>query len=109
MIDAGVHLPVLTRAPELLEFVQADYPPVAAPLPLATLKGELIVRGSRTRLPGGTVRCDNLPDAGEAISDDDGFFSLTFPAGMCKVNVSAGGFHTFVTDEELEPNEIREV
>lgn len=25
-IDAGVHVPVLTKAPELLEFVQADYP-----------------------------------------------------------------------------------
>lgn len=188
--DAGVHVPVLTRPPALLEFVTADYPaeatdagysasvklritvaadgsvsdatvlerkgfgfdeaataavkrfrfspaeidgvpaPVqleyvyhfvlqvpdagAAPLiepptPTATLKGELIIRGSRTRLPGGTVRCDNLPDAGESISDDDGRFSITFPAGLCKVNASAGGFHPFLTDEELEPNETREV
>lgn len=29
LVDAGVHIPVLTKAPELLEFVQADYPPEA--------------------------------------------------------------------------------
>lgn len=191
--DAGVHIPVLTKPPELLEFAQADYPPeataagvqasvklrvtiaadgsvseasvvepvgygfdeaavaalkrfrfspaeidnVPAPVqieyvyhfvlqvpdagapepdagvvpsgPMATLKGELIVRGSRTRLPAGTVRCDNNPDAGEAMSDDEGRFSFTVPAGLCNVVVTAGGFHPFRTEEELEPNEIREV
>jgi TonB family protein len=191
--DAGVHIPVLTRPPALLEFVQADYPPEATdagvgasvklkvtvaadgsvsdaevvtpagfgfdeaaltavkrfrfspaevdnvpaavqleyvynfvlqipdagvpavdagvepPHPTATLKGTLLVRGSRTRLPGGTVRCENLPEAGEAISDDEGRFSLTVPAGVCKVNVSAGGFHPFKTEEDLEAGEVREV
>ncbi len=188
--DAGVHVPKLTKTPELLEFIQADYPPeatkaqvsaavrmrvtiaadgsvsdaavvepqgygfdeaavaamkrfrfspaeiddvpspvqieyvynfvLAVPdagteidagpqVPMATLKGELIVRGSRTRLPGGTVRCENNPDAGEAISDDEGQFSFTLPSGLCNVNVSAGGYHPFKTDEDLEPNEIREV
>lgn len=29
-VDAGVHVPQLTRAPELLEFVEADYPAEAA-------------------------------------------------------------------------------
>ncbi len=28
-VDAGVHIPVLTKVPELLEFVQAEYPPEA--------------------------------------------------------------------------------
>jgi len=78
-------------------------------VPTATLKGELIIRGSRTRLPGGTVRCENNADAGEAISDDEGRFSFTLPAGLCNVNVSAGGFHPFRTDEDLPPDEIREV
>lgn len=192
VIDAGVHIPVLTKPPELLQFVQADYPPeataeglsamvklrvtiaadgsvmeatvpepvghgfdeaavaalqrfrfspaeidnVPAPVqieyiyhftlavpdagtpvedagppqgPMATLTGELIVRGSRTRLPAGTIRCDNLPDAGEAISGDDGKFTFTIPAGLCKVVVSAGGYHNFNTEEDLEPNETREV
>ncbi|MBK7860678.1 MAG: TonB family protein [Archangiaceae bacterium] len=191
--DAGVHVPVLTKAPALLEFVQADYPPeatdagvaaavhlkvtlgadgsvtdaevtqpvgfgfdeaaaqavrrfrfspaeidnvpaavqleyvynfvlqvpdagtpdpdagVAIKVPTATLKGTLIVRGSRTRLPGGIVRCENLPDAGDTTADDDGQFSFTVPAGECKVVVSAGGYHPFHTDETLEPDEIREV
>src|SRR4051812_24953402 len=30
LVDAGVHVPVLTRPPTLLQFVQADYPPEAA-------------------------------------------------------------------------------
>lgn len=29
LVDAGVHIPVLTRPPELLEFAQAAYPPAA--------------------------------------------------------------------------------
>jgi TonB family protein len=29
VVDAGVHVPVLTKAPELVEFVTADYPPEA--------------------------------------------------------------------------------
>lgn len=29
-VDGGVHIPVLTKPPALLEFVQADYPPEAA-------------------------------------------------------------------------------
>ncbi|MEW6434665.1 MAG: TonB family protein [Myxococcota bacterium] len=29
LVDAGVHIPVLTKAPELLEFIEADYPPEA--------------------------------------------------------------------------------
>jgi len=35
VVDAGVHIPVLTKAPELLEFVQADYPPEAKARDLA--------------------------------------------------------------------------
>src|SRR5690606_25700593 len=38
--------------------VTADAGEAAPAGPTATLKGELIVRGSRTRLPAGTVRCD---------------------------------------------------
>jgi TonB family protein len=193
LVDAGVHVPVLTKAPKLLEFVQADYPPEAAktglgadvrlivtidkdgnvpdakvkdpqgngfdeaaidavkrfkfspaeiddvpaavqieyvyhfrmevpdagapapdsgvepPPKLATLKGELIVRGNRSHIPAGSVRCDNLPDAGEVYSDDKGVFSITFPAGFCRVIASANGFHNFETDETLEPDEIRSV
>src|SRR5438309_2021345 len=29
MKDAGIHIPVLTKAPELLQFVPAEYPPEA--------------------------------------------------------------------------------
>lgn len=29
LVDAGVHIPVLTRPPELVEFAQAAYPPDA--------------------------------------------------------------------------------
>ncbi len=188
-VDAGVHVPVLTRPPELLHFVQAGFPPEAeaagltgevtlkvtlsadgsvdqaevsvpaghgfdeaavaavrqfrfrpaevdgqpapvqieylyhftlAPPPAsdagtpgleksATLKGQLIARGSRTRIPGATVRCGDDADSPEAISDDDGQFSLSVQPGKCAVRVIAQGYQLFRTEEVLEPGQTTEV
>jgi TonB family protein len=186
-VDGGVHIPVLTRAPELTQFVQADYPAgamdggltadvallvtigadgtvseatvktpagggfdeaalaavrafrfsaaevdnVPAPVTIeyvyhftlsapeppkeppppapAVLKGQLIARGSRNRVAGGTVRCGDALDAAEATSDADGLFSLEVPAGECKVRVTASGFNLFQTVENLHVAETTEV
>ncbi len=186
-VDGGVHQPVLTRAPELLGFVQADYPPGAAeagktasvkmavtidvegavsdvsvvepvgegfdeaavtavkrfrfspaevdgvPAPVtieyvyhftlaapppseappaparAVLKGQLLERGSRGWVEGGTVRCGEAADAPEATSDAEGRFTLDVPAGTCQVRALAQGFRLFHTDESLEAGETREV
>lgn len=193
--DAGVHVPVLTKAPELLQFVKADYPPDAtaqgiegkvrlavtidaegnvadvqviegagygfdeaavaavrqfrfspaevdhvpspvqieyvyhfvlevrdagtpeltdggvaeAPLETAILEGEVIARGSRTRVPAATVRCGIDENATEATTDADGRFSLQVPAGTCEVKVYASGFRLFETKEALQANSRLEV
>ena len=194
-VDAGVHVPVLTKAPELLEFVQADYPPDAAaagkvaevrllvtiaedgavaeatvpepvgdgfdeaavaavkrfrfspaevdfkpspvqieyvyhfvlqppdagltadagveespPPALATLKGRLVQRGTRTRIEGGIVRCENLGVEGpEALSDAEGNFSLQIPAGPCNVKVAVSEYEPYDTEETLKEGETLEV
>ena len=191
LVDAGVHVPVLTKEPALLQGVEAEYPPeaeragleavvvltvtlgadgsvteaavtqpmgngfdeaavtamkqyrftpaevdgVPAPIqmlyqvrfvlavpdagtpaaggemaiPRATLKGTLVARGSRTRVPNGTVQCVDQPDAGEALSDDKGLFSLRVAAGHCKSVAQAAGFETFNAEETLAADETTEV
>lgn len=196
--DAGVHIPVLTKPPALLQFVSATYPPeaqaagltasvrlhvtiaadgsvadaqvlepvghgfdeaaldalkrfrfspaevdgVPAPVQIeyvyhftlappepdagapavsmgstdagvatapSTLSGQLLARGSRTRIEGAQVRCGDDPDAAEALSDGDGRFSLPTFAGPCDVKVIANGFELFQTREELAPDGVLEV
>ncbi|WAM27342.1 TonB-dependent receptor [Myxococcus sp. NMCA1] len=77
--------------------------------PKATLTGQLISRGSRSRVPNATVRCGDDPDAPEVMSDEDGRFTLEVPAGTCEVRVVATGFQLYQTKEELKPNETTEV
>lgn len=187
-VDGGVHVPVLTKAPELLEFVAADYPEeatqqgltaevrlmitigpdgtvtdavvpepvghgfdeaaqaavrqfkfspaevdgVPSPVvieyiyhftlsvpdagtalpelpPKAVLQGQVIARGSRTRVNAATVRCSDAPEAPEALSGEDGRFRLEVPAGTCDVKVVANGFHLFESKEELLPGQTTEV
>lgn len=186
-VDAGVHVPVLTKAPELLHFVEAAYPEDArkagvngtvkfqltvdaegkvgeakvleslghgldeaaleavyqfvfspaevdnvpsavqleyayhftlkeepapekpAPPAPATLSGQLLARGSRSRVEAGTVRCGDEAESPEAVSDAQGNFVLIVPAGPCHVKVVANGYKLFKTDEALEPGEKREV
>ncbi|HYX91716.1 MAG TPA: TonB family protein [Myxococcaceae bacterium] len=184
-VDAGVAQPVLTKAPALLEFVEASYPPDAAALGLtasvrmritigadgrvenaeiaepaghgfdeaaleavrrfrfspaeidgapaavqieyvyhfvlatrppdagtttavpvskpATLAGEIVARGSRTRISGASIRCGDDADAPEAVTDGAGRFSLEVPSGSCDVRVVANGYLLFHTREELPP------
>jgi TonB family protein len=188
-VDAGVHTPVLTKAPELIRFVEAVYPTEAAqagktasvemlvtidekgavsdvqvttpvgdgfdeaalaavrqfqfspaevdgvpapiqiqyvynfvlqppkveesapppPPPQATLTGQLLARGSRSRVGGATVRCGDDPEAPEALSDEEGRFTLKVTPGTCDVRVVANDFHLFTTKEQLAPNETTEV
>ncbi|MEW5742432.1 MAG: TonB family protein [Myxococcota bacterium] len=196
VIDAGVHIPVLTKAPELLEFIPADYPPDAkaqgltasvrllvtidetgavadavvpepvgngfddaaiaavkrfrfspaevdfkpAPVQIeyvyhfvlqapepdagtlepeldagvaprkrdAKLTGRTLVRGSRSFVPDALVLCDEDPE-NVATSDAEGRFTLELPSGACHLRVVAAGYFVFQTDEELVPNETREV
>lgn len=195
LVDAGVHQPVMTRAPELLEFVPAQYPPeaqaqgltasvkmavtigvegaatdvqvlepaghgfdeaavaavrqfrfspaevdgvpapvqieyvyhftleapvdagvadtadagVPAPPPTSTLTGEVVARGSRKRVPAATVRCGDDPEAPEALSDEQGRFTLVTPAGTCPVKIVANGYQLYETTEELAPKGTLEV
>ncbi|QRK04200.1 TonB family protein [Archangium violaceum] len=188
-VDAGVHTPVLTKAPELIHFVEAVYPPEAAaigktasvemlvtidekgavsdaqvvspvgdgfdeaalaavrqfqfspaevdgapapiqiqyvynfvlqppkpeesapppPPPQATLTGQLLERGSRSRVGGATVRCGDDPEASEALSDEEGRFTLKVVPGVCDVRVVANDYHLYTTQETLAPNETTEV
>lgn len=93
----------------VLTVIDAGVPDAGVELPRATLKGTLVSRGSRTRIPSGTVTCLNQPDAGEAVSDELGFFSLRAYAGPCAAHVEASGFEAFNTEETLAPNEATEV
>jgi TonB family protein len=188
-LDAGMHQPVLTKAPELVQFVEAAYPPEAlaegisasvrlritiaadgsvasaevadpaghgfdeaaleavrrfrfspaevdgAPAPVqieyvyhfalrtqvpdagsevpppapATLAGEIVARGSRTRIAAATVRCGDEADAPEATTDERGRFSLVVPAGPCEVRVVANGYRLYQTREQLAPGARLEV
>ncbi len=197
--DAGVHVPVLTKAPELLQFVQAPYPaeaqqqglqaqvrllvtisetgsvadaqviesvghgfdeaaldavrqfvfspaevdgvpapvqveyvyhfvlapPEAAPspdggtaaeaeaavteVPTGILKGEVVARGSRRRVPAATVRCGDSEDAEESVTDDEGRFELRAPAGPCAIRVIAPNFEAYRTTEDIPANGSVEV
>ncbi len=102
-------------APVTLEYVyhftlaEAPQPKVAPPPPQATLKGQLLARGSRNRVPSATVRCGDDADAPEALSDEDGRFLLKVAPGVCRVKVVANGFRLFETSETLAPGETTEV
>jgi len=80
----------------------------AAARPTAKLIGAIIARGSRNRVPGAFVGCDNWPGI-EAYTDEAGHFELQFPAGECEVRVAAADFNVFQTKEVLEPGEVKEV
>ncbi|WP_240359090.1 TonB family protein [Pyxidicoccus trucidator] len=77
--------------------------------PKATLTGQLISRGSRSRVAGATVRCGDDPEAPEATSDADGRFTLEVPPGECAVRVVASGYQLYQTKEQLKENETTEV
>jgi TonB family protein len=77
--------------------------------PKATLTGQLISRGSRSRVAGATVRCGDDPEAPEALSDEQGRFTLEVPPGECAVRVVASGYQLYQTKEQLEENETTEV
>jgi TonB family protein len=79
----------------------------APPAP-AQLQGVIIARGSRSRVTGAYVACDNRPGP-EAYSDEDGHFELTIPSGECAVRVAAADFNLFQTTEVLEAGELKEV
>ncbi len=81
----------------------------AAAAPKATLTGQLISRGSRSRVAGATVRCGDDPEAPEALSDADGRFTLEVPPGECEVRVVASGHQLYQTKEPLKENETTEV
>ncbi|WP_244224799.1 TonB family protein [Corallococcus sicarius] len=106
-------------APVQVEYVYhftLNAPPQEAPAPgqvqeapKATLTGQLISRGSRSRVAGATVRCGDDPEAPEATSDADGRFTLEVPPGECAVRVVAQGFQLYQTKEQLKENETTEV
>ncbi|MBS1151935.1 MAG: TonB family protein [Myxococcaceae bacterium] len=80
------------------------------PPPRAHLKGQLLARGSRSRIEGATVRCMNESAGnGEAISDAEGLFDLELNAGDCEVKVIGNEYEPFKTLETLAPNETAEV
>jgi len=73
-------------------------------------KARLIIRGKTVRISRRASCAARTAGRGaRAESDDNGFFSLTFPAGLCNVVGSANGYHKFTTDETLEPTEVRSV
>ncbi|MCA3011365.1 MAG: TonB family protein [Myxococcaceae bacterium] len=74
----------------------------------ARLKGQVLVRGSRSRVVGGMVRCEQYAER-EAITDDEGLFDLELPPGLCSVRVTGPETEVFKTDEALEPGETKEV
>ncbi|NRD62079.1 TonB family protein [Corallococcus exiguus] len=106
-------------APVQVEYIYhftLNAPPEEAPGPdqapvarKATIKGQLISRGSRSRVAGATVRCGDDPEAPEALSDADGRFSLDVPPGECAVRVVASGYQLYQTKEQLQEDETTEV
>ncbi|WP_224366221.1 TonB family protein [Hyalangium versicolor] len=87
----------------------SDSAPQEEKKPLATLTGQLISRGSRSRVAGATVRCGDDPDAPEALSDGEGRFTLQVEPGLCAVRVVASNFQLYQTTETLKPNETTEI
>jgi TonB family protein len=85
--------------------LQADGGVEARP---AHLKGQLLVRGSRNRVVGGSVSCVQYPGR-EAISDAEGLFDLEIPPGSCSVRAIGADTELFKTDETLEAGEEKEV
>ncbi|WP_163989823.1 TonB family protein [Pyxidicoccus caerfyrddinensis] len=83
--------------------------PTEQEAPKATLTGQLISRGSRSRVAGATVRCGDDPEAPEATSDAEGRFTLEVPPGECAVRVVASGYQLYQTKELLKENETTEV
>jgi TonB family protein len=83
--------------------------PAEAPRETATLTGQLISRGSRSRVAGATVRCGDEPEAPEATSDEEGRFTLRVVPGECAVRVIASNFQRYQTTETLKPHETAEV
>lgn len=86
-----------------------DAAPEQVQKPLATLTGTLISRGSRSRVAGATVRCGDDPEAPEALSDEEGHFTLQVEPGECAVRVVASNFQRYQTTEQLKPNETTEI
>ena len=82
-------------------------PPTASPL--AHLRGRLVARGSRNRVPAATVRCGNQPDAPEAVSNEKGQFDLKTSPGLCAVHVTANNFEPFSALETLASDETLEI
>lgn len=76
--------------------------------PVAHLIGQLLLRGSRSMVGGGTVRCLEYDDR-EATSNDEGQFDLEIPAGVCTVRAVGSEAEIFKTSETLEAGETREV
>ena len=72
------------------------------------LRGQLIARGSRVRVPSASVQCANAPGR-EALSNADGRFELSAAAGSCEVKVLASGFELYQTAEMISTNGVREV
>lgn len=93
----------------LYRFTLEEKPPASSPPPWAKLKGELVARGSRSRVPAATVRCGDQALAREALSGEEGRFDLELPPGECRVRVVASGYHLFETSEKLEPGQTLEV
>ncbi|MGQ0506201.1 MAG: TonB-dependent receptor plug domain-containing protein [Myxococcaceae bacterium] len=97
---------------EYLYHFTLEEKPVEKPVeaaPQSTLKGEVVARGSRTRVQGATVRCGDAEDAAEAVTDLGGRFELKVPAGECKVRVVASSFELFQSTELLEGGVTTEV
>jgi TonB family protein len=88
---------------------KAVEPKPEAPPKLATLKGQVIARGSRRRVAGATVRCGEAADAAEATTDEEGRFTLQTPGGVCEVRIVATDFQLFKTTEQLTAGETTEV
>ncbi|MBL8934338.1 MAG: TonB family protein [Archangium sp.] len=76
--------------------------------PMSHLTGELLLRGSRSRVNGGTVRCVEYEDR-EAVANDEGVFDLEVPPGLCTVRAVGPETEIFKTTETLEPGETKEV
>ncbi len=76
--------------------------------PLSHLTGQLLLRGSRNRVNGGTVRCVEYEDR-EAVADEDGMFDLALPPGLCTVRAVGAETEIFKTTETLEAGETKEV
>ncbi len=71
-VDAGIHVPVLTAPPELLEFVQADYPPGATAAGVHADVKLLITIGANGQVSEAAVQQVSLAGASDAGTPDAG-------------------------------------